>query len=123
MKDALKLALNVLGWRRFASPNKGFAKQRPGLAKCGGVKPHKGACAGWGFTEPEPPIGGEALTVCYVLVFCFISFILFISNTLIIIISIITAKSSINGNNIIDSNKFTTQMIIITYFIFLKLII
>jgi len=30
-----KMAYNVLGWRRFASPNKGFAKQRPGLAKCG----------------------------------------------------------------------------------------
>jgi len=36
------LSLNVQGWRRFASPNKGFAKQRPGLAKCGGAKHQKG---------------------------------------------------------------------------------
>jgi hypothetical protein len=48
--------------RRFASPDKGFAKQRPGLAKCGGVKPHKGRKPDCGFTEPEPPLGGEART-------------------------------------------------------------
>jgi hypothetical protein len=36
------IAYNVPGWRRFASPDKGFAKQRPGLAKCGGAKTHKG---------------------------------------------------------------------------------
>ncbi|MDR2547053.1 MAG: hypothetical protein LBC96_06005 [Lachnospiraceae bacterium] len=36
----------------------GFA----GLAKCGGAKSHKGACADWGFAEPEPPeLGGEQL--------------------------------------------------------------
>ena len=49
------ISSNVLGWRRFASPNEGFAKQRPGLAKCGGAKYHKGACDDWDFTEPEPP--------------------------------------------------------------------
>jgi len=33
---------------------------RPATAKCGGAKPHKGACADWGFVEPEPPEkGGE----------------------------------------------------------------
>jgi hypothetical protein len=36
----------------------GFA----GLAKCGGAKSHKGACADWVFAEPEPPEqGGEQL--------------------------------------------------------------
>jgi len=30
-----KMSLNVQGIRRFASPNKGFAEQRPGLANCG----------------------------------------------------------------------------------------
>jgi hypothetical protein len=30
-----KFSHNVTGIRRFASPDKGFAKQRPGLAKCG----------------------------------------------------------------------------------------
>jgi hypothetical protein len=25
-------------YQGFTSPNKGFAKQRPGLAKCGGVR-------------------------------------------------------------------------------------
>ena len=37
----LQMAHNVPGWRRFASPNKGFARQRPRLAKCGGAKHHK----------------------------------------------------------------------------------
>jgi len=34
---------------------------RPGLAKCGGAKPHKGRWPDWHFVEPEPPIGGEQL--------------------------------------------------------------
>jgi len=34
---------------------------RPATAKCGGEKPHKGACADCGFLEPEPPKGGEQL--------------------------------------------------------------
>jgi len=33
---------------------------RPATAKCGGAKTHKGACADWGFAEPEPTEqGGE----------------------------------------------------------------
>jgi hypothetical protein len=32
------------------SETKGFE----GLAKCGGAKSHKDACADWGFAEPEP---------------------------------------------------------------------
>jgi hypothetical protein len=36
---------------------------RPGLAKCGEEKPHKGRKADWGFSEAEPPTGGEAYTV------------------------------------------------------------
>ena len=47
------MAYNVLGSWRFASPYKGFAKQRPGLAKCGGVKPCRGRKPEHGFTEPE----------------------------------------------------------------------
>ena len=55
-----KLAHNVLGWRRFCSPNRGFAKQRPGLQKCGGAKPCRGRKPEHGFAEPEPPEqGGE----------------------------------------------------------------
>ena len=40
---------------------------RPGLAKCGGAKPCRGRKPEHDFVEPEPPKGGEALTVCYVL--------------------------------------------------------
>jgi len=29
------MSFNVSGNWRFASPNRGFAQQRPGLAKCG----------------------------------------------------------------------------------------
>jgi len=39
---------------------------RPATAKCGGAKPHKGRKPDCGFVEPEPPKGGEAVTVCYV---------------------------------------------------------
>ena len=49
------MSLNVLGWRRFAGPDKGFAQQRPGLAKCGGAKPCRGRKPEHGFAEPEPP--------------------------------------------------------------------
>jgi hypothetical protein len=59
-----QIAHNVLGWRRFASPNKGFAKQRPGMVKCGGAKSCRGRKPEHGFAEPKPPKGGEALTVC-----------------------------------------------------------
>jgi hypothetical protein len=34
---AKKLHITLCCLRRFASPDKGFAQQRPGLAKCGGV--------------------------------------------------------------------------------------
>ena len=38
------MSLDVPGCkRRFASPDKGFAKQRPGLANCGGVRRGNGA--------------------------------------------------------------------------------
>ena len=50
------MSYNVTGIRRFDSPNKGFAKQSPGLAKCGGEKLHKGASADCSFSEPG---GGE----------------------------------------------------------------
>jgi hypothetical protein len=33
--SSTKLAFNVLGIRRFAVANKGFAKQRPATVKCG----------------------------------------------------------------------------------------
>ena len=36
------ISLNVIGNWRFAVAEKGFAKQRPATAKCGGVKRHKG---------------------------------------------------------------------------------
>ncbi|GHV86836.1 hypothetical protein AGMMS50255_1320 [Spirochaetia bacterium] len=42
-KNSKIIAHNVKGLRRFASPNKGFAKQRPGLAKCGLSEPWEGA--------------------------------------------------------------------------------
>jgi hypothetical protein len=46
--------------RRFDSPNKGFAKQRPGLANCGWNEPWERSDLGeW---NPEPPTGGEAHT-------------------------------------------------------------
>ena len=48
-------------------------------------KPHKGTCADWGFSNPEPPDeGGGALIVCYTqlklphLLFGFIFFFLYI---------------------------------------------
>jgi hypothetical protein len=42
-KNLPKMSHNVPAvYDVFASPNKGFAKQSPGLAKCGGEKPHKG---------------------------------------------------------------------------------
>jgi hypothetical protein len=49
--------------RRFFVPDKENAKHFTGTKKCGSVKPHKGACADWGFTEPKPPTGGAAHTV------------------------------------------------------------
>jgi len=36
-----QMSFNVQGWRRFASPDRA-CEARPGLAKCGGRKPHKG---------------------------------------------------------------------------------
>jgi len=59
---------NIPGNWRFAVAQKGFAKQRPATAKCGGEKPHKGHKPDCGFAEPEPPYGRWAVTVCYVLV-------------------------------------------------------
>ena len=44
---------NVLGIRRFANPNKGFAKQRPGFAKCGCSEPWERSDLGE--RNPEPP--------------------------------------------------------------------
>ena len=74
------MAHNVSGIRRFASPNNGYAKQSPGLAKCGGEKLHKGASAGCSFSEPGAAKGGGTYTVCYalVLLFLFSSFCLMI---------------------------------------------
>ena len=47
------MAYNVLGIRRFASPNKGFAKQRPGLTNCGWSEPWERSDLGeWN------PVGG-----------------------------------------------------------------
>jgi len=43
---------------------------RPGLAKCGGRKLHKGACADCNFLEPEPPKGGEQLPFVKCRYFC-----------------------------------------------------
>jgi len=51
MINLVFLSHNVRGWRRFGSPNKGFAKQRPGLTKCGGRKHHKGRIARLVFSE------------------------------------------------------------------------
>ena len=53
---------NVLGIRRFANPNKGFAKQRPGFAKCRWSEPWERSDLGE--RNPEPPNGGVAYTVC-----------------------------------------------------------
>ena len=50
------IAPNVLGIRRFANPNKGFAKQRPGFAKCGCSEPWERSDLG----ERNP--GGGALS-------------------------------------------------------------
>ena len=44
----LRMSLNDKGIRRFASPDKGFAKQRPGLANCGWSEP-------WEWSEAEWP--------------------------------------------------------------------
>jgi hypothetical protein len=45
-KKFKKMSHNVLGLRRFASPNKGFAQQSPGLAKCA-------AATAWEWSEAE----------------------------------------------------------------------
>jgi hypothetical protein len=50
-----KLALNVPGIRRFCGCDGGTAKQFQQPQKCGGEKIHKGACADWIFSQPEPP--------------------------------------------------------------------
>ena len=50
---AASLSYNVLGIRRFANPNKGFAKQRPGFAKCGCSEPWERSDLGE--RNPEPP--------------------------------------------------------------------
>jgi hypothetical protein len=44
--------------RRFGGPNKGFAKQRPGLQKCGYSEAWERSDLGE--RNPEPPTGGEA---------------------------------------------------------------
>jgi len=45
---------------------------RPGLAKCGGTKHHKGRKPDWCFVEPEPPEqGGEQLPFVRRSNFCF----------------------------------------------------
>jgi hypothetical protein len=47
--------------RYFAGPNKGFVKQRPGLAKCGGgFGVGMSEAIDLAVAEAEPPTGGEA---------------------------------------------------------------
>jgi hypothetical protein len=48
----------------FASPNKGFAKQRPGLQKCGWSEPWE-AQPTWANGTPERPTGAEHIQSCY----------------------------------------------------------
>ena len=59
-----QIAYNVPGWRRFCGCDKGIAKQFQQPQKCGGANPCRGRKPEHGFAEPEPPKGGEALTVC-----------------------------------------------------------
>jgi hypothetical protein len=64
--------------RRFARPYKGFAKQRPGRAKCGGEKPHKGAKPRLRFFVARAANGGEAHTVLLgAVIFASIVFLIF----------------------------------------------
>jgi hypothetical protein len=54
----IAISHNVLGLRRFASPDKGFAQQSPGLAKCA-------AATAWeqsdlAVAKAEGPSGPEA---------------------------------------------------------------
>ena len=64
---------NVRGIRRFDSPDKGFAKQSPGLANCGWKEAWEWSVAQWpSRLEPRSRrLGGGAYTVCYAL---FLSF-------------------------------------------------
>ena len=56
------IAHNVLDIRRFDSPNKGFAKQRPGLAKCGGAKYHKGRSPTGVLRNPSRPPAAKRIS-------------------------------------------------------------
>jgi hypothetical protein len=62
----LTFLIDVSGWRRFAGPDKGFAKQRPGLAKCGGAKPLKGRSPTAVLRSLAARTGRRTVTVCYV---------------------------------------------------------
>jgi len=46
---------NVTGIRRFASPYRGFAKQRPGLANCGCRRAWEWRSHDLARRNPEPP--------------------------------------------------------------------
>jgi hypothetical protein len=73
--------LTIIGWRRFcvcAGRNRAAVSRK--RKNVGEQNATKGVLApkrtpGWRFANPEPPSGGEALTVCYVLVCLFIFFV------------------------------------------------
>jgi len=58
------IAHNGERYATFCAGNRATRSVDP-RAKCAGVNPHQGRKPDCGFTEAEPPEGGEAHTVCY----------------------------------------------------------
>ena len=58
------IAHNVFRYVTFGAGNRALRSNDP-RAKCAGAVPHKGRKPDCGTAEAEPPIGGEAHTVCY----------------------------------------------------------